>query len=226
MGPNEDPYFEEIPESDLHFYQKKGAKRRRRLPDFIGKHDLKVLNSVKRKAYRLDLQLSLCGLRFGWAGIIGLLPWVGDAIALCFALQLVRKADLIEGGLPTRLRQKMMANVMFDFAIGLIPLVGDFINIMYKCNLRNFVLLEQHLVEKYNKVLSGGVPALVNRHDAAGPGNFVKHGGPPKKTPETPHFMEKPAIVEPPAGPAKKSGALGTFLMGKKRTQSDKLEMV
>lgn len=150
IGGTEDPYFETIPDDDLHFYQRRGAKRKRRLPGFIADHDLKVLNSVKRKAYRLDLQLSLCGLRFGWAGIIGLLPWVGDVIALCFALQLVKKAEQIEGGLPTSLRLKMMANVMFDFGIGLIPIVGDFINIAYKCNLRNFVMLEKHLVEKYH----------------------------------------------------------------------------
>ena len=80
MGPTEDPYFEEVPPDELHFYQRKGARRKKRMPDFIPKKDLKILNSVKRKAYRLDLQLSLCGLRLGWAGVIGLLPWVGDII--------------------------------------------------------------------------------------------------------------------------------------------------
>lgn len=149
IGDDTDPFFEEIPEHDLYFYQRKGTKRKRKLPGFIGKKDLKILNSVKRKAYRLDLQLSLCGVRLGWGGIIGLLPWVGDIICLLFALQVVSKAGHIEGGLPATVRLQMMANVMFDFAIGLIPLVGDFINIIYKCNLRNFVLLEKHLVEKY-----------------------------------------------------------------------------
>lgn len=151
MGPEEDPYHEEIPEQDLHFYQRKGAKRKRKLPDFIPKHDLKVLSSVKRKAYRLDLQLSLCGLRIGWAGIIGLIPAIGDVLALLFALQLLKKAQQIEGGLPAGLHLKMMANIMFDFGIGLIPVVGDFINVLYKCNLRNFVLLEKYLVEKYQR---------------------------------------------------------------------------
>lgn len=134
----------------MHFYQRKGAKRKRKLPDIIAKKDLKILNSVKRKAYRLDLQLSLCGVRLGWAGIIGLFPWIGDLLCLMLALQVVSKAGKIEGGLPTQLRLQMMANVTFDFVIGLIPIVGDFINIMYKCNLRNFVLLEKHLVDKYS----------------------------------------------------------------------------
>lgn len=157
MGPDMDPYHETIPEEDLHFYQRKGAKRKRKLPEFIPAEDLKILNSVKRKAYRLDLQLSICGFRLGWAGIIGLIPWIGDMIAGLLALQLVRKAEKILGGLPQDLRARMMANVAFDFGIGLIPLVGDFINVLYKCNSRNFVLLEKHLVEKHRgKIMTGG----------------------------------------------------------------------
>lgn len=148
----------------MYFYQRKGAKRKRKLPGFIGKKDLKVLNSVKRKAYRLDLQLSLCGVRLGWAGIIGLLPWIGDVFALLLALLVVRKADQIEGGLPVQLRLKMMFNVTCDFLIGLIPLIGDFINIMYKCNLRNFVLLEKHLVEKYMMEAPNLPVAKADRH--------------------------------------------------------------
>lgn len=111
---------------------------------------MKILQSVKRKAYRLDLQLSLCGLRIGWAGIIGLIPWIGDVIAALLAMQLLSKADKIEGGLPPKLKAKMKRNIAADFGIGLIPVVGDFINVLYKCNLRNFVLLEQYLVEKYS----------------------------------------------------------------------------
>ncbi|ODV80364.1 uncharacterized protein CANTADRAFT_233914 [Suhomyces tanzawaensis NRRL Y-17324] len=160
MGPDEDPYFEEIPADELHFYQRQGAKRKRRLPNFISHHDLKVLDSVKRKAYRLDLQLSLCGLRLGWAGVIGLIPWIGDCIALMLALQVLKKAREVEGGLPGSLELRMMANIMFDFGIGLIPFVGDFINILYKCNSRNFILLEAHLIKKHQKNNPPGSAAL------------------------------------------------------------------
>lgn len=135
----------------MHFYQRKGARRDRKLPDFIPKHDLKILKSVKRKAYRLDLALSLCGLRIGWAAVIGLLPIIGDVFAMLLALQLVKKAQKVDGGLPATLQLKMMFNVACDFCLGLVPIVGDFINVLYKCNSRNFVLLEKHLVEKYNK---------------------------------------------------------------------------
>lgn len=120
------------------------------MPKHIPKKDLKVLESVKRKAYRLDLQLSICGFRIGWAGVIGLIPWIGDIIAFYLALQVIKKAGQIEGGLPSALKSKMMSNATFDFGIGLIPIVGDIINIAYKCNSRNFILLEQHLTNKYD----------------------------------------------------------------------------
>lgn len=182
-----DPYHEDIPENELHFYQRKGAKRKRKLPSFIAAHDLKVLESVKRKAYQLDLQLSICGLRLGWAGIIGLIPWVGDVIACAFALLLVKKAGTIEGGLPAVLQSKMMFNVAMDFGIGLIPLVGDFINILYKCNSRNFILLEKHLVEKYSKQAPGlHAPVSGKRGDHPDSGNPPHHPDVTEKPPQHP----------------------------------------
>lgn len=141
---------------------------------------MKILNSVKRKAYRLDLQLSICGIRLGWAGIIGLIPWLGDIIACFLALQIVRKAEKIDGGLPMAIRLKMMSNVIFDFVIGLIPIVGDFMNIAYKCNSRNFILLEKYLVEKY----SSQVPVMsqMNKNNLQGiEDDEIRRGKEPRK---------------------------------------------
>ncbi|EGV66697.1 hypothetical protein PSN45_002683 [Yamadazyma tenuis] len=180
---NSDPYFEEIPPNELHFYQKKGARRKRKLPDFIPKHDLNVLDSVKRKAYRLDLQLSMCGLRLGWAGVIGLIPWIGDCISLFFALQLIKKADEIEGGVPIAVKSKMMSNLIFDFIMGLIPLLGDFMNILYKCNSRNFILLEKYLVEKHSPNHHGSKMENMNKKQLqALEDSGMEHGEGPEKT--------------------------------------------
>lgn len=86
--------------------------------------------------------------------MIGLIPWIGDLFGLFFAMQLVHTAEKIEGGLPVAIRLKMISNVIFDFVMGLIPLVGDFVNILYKCNSRNFILLEKYLVEKHSSLNS------------------------------------------------------------------------
>lgn len=129
-------------------------------------------------------------MRIGWAGVIGFIPWIGDLIALFFALQLLSKAEQIEGGLPSSLRFQMKKNITFDFTIGLIPIVGDFINVIYKCNLRNFVLLEKHLVDKYRKA----------------PGASAKPGA-ASKTAALGKTASPPARPTPPARPSTTSSA-------------------
>lgn len=149
VGPDSDPYKEEIPAHELHFYQRQGTKRRRRAPDFLPPDDRKILDRVMKRAYRLDLLLNFCGFRTGWLGIIALIPWIGDAIALYWLLRLLKLIESVSGGIPSAVHAQMYWNILFDFGMGLIPIVGAIVNIVYKCNLRNFILLEQHLVSKY-----------------------------------------------------------------------------
>ncbi|OJJ50988.1 hypothetical protein ASPZODRAFT_126969 [Penicilliopsis zonata CBS 506.65] len=152
----EDPYFEEVPASRLYrTFGKKTRKRRKAIPPGLSENDAKVLTKVKRRAYRLDLCLfSLCGIRFGYGSVIGLIPFAGDAADAALALMVVESCGKIDGGLPGRLRMMMLMNVMIDFFIGLVPFVGDLADALYKCNTRNAVLLEKHLREKGQKTLS------------------------------------------------------------------------
>ncbi|ODQ81520.1 hypothetical protein BABINDRAFT_179231 [Babjeviella inositovora NRRL Y-12698] len=149
VGGTEDPYYEpEDANKKRSWYHRKHMKQ---LPAYLSENDIRVLKSVRQNAYRLDLQVKICGYRLGWAGIIGLIPVIGDFLACCCALMVVRKAGGIDGGLPALTHMQMIANVAFDFGMGLIPIVGDLVNIAYKCNSRNYVLLEKHLVHKYKK---------------------------------------------------------------------------
>lgn len=191
-----DPYFETIPDNELHFYQRKGAKRKKKLPGFIPKQDLKILNSIKNSAYRLDLQLSMCGIRLGWAGIIGLIPWIGDAIAFYFAYSLVQKAKTVDGGISKVLEAEMMSNVLLDFGIGLIPIVGDLINIMYKCNSRNFILLEKHLIKKYEGTNHAAEPTKATTEGSSSATN--KHKAKTEPLPEKSKKEEAAAVAVPP----------------------------
>ncbi|KAJ5893462.1 hypothetical protein N7495_005153 [Penicillium taxi] len=155
----EDPYFEEVPASRLgRTFGKKSTKRRKAVPPGLSEHDAKVLTQVKRRAYRLDYCLfNLCGVRFGWSSVIGLVPFIGDAGDAALAMMVVRTCEGIEGGLPPRLRMMMLVNVIIDFVIGLVPFIGDIADAVYKCNTRNAVILEKHLREKGAKALKGQV---------------------------------------------------------------------
>lgn len=72
----QDPYFETVPATRLDGRPtKKVKKRRKALPPGISTKDGEVLTKVKRRAYRLDMSLfSLCGVRFGWSSVIGIVP--------------------------------------------------------------------------------------------------------------------------------------------------------
>ena len=115
-----------------------------------------VLARVRKTAYRLDMCLfNLFGIRFGWEAVIGLIPFLGDAIGILLALNLVRAAQTIDGGLPSTLRARMMLNITLDFLVGLVPFVGDLADAAFKCNTRNARLLEIHLDAKHKPKQAG-----------------------------------------------------------------------
>lgn len=50
-------------------------KVKKGIPRDISDHDARILKSVRRRAYRLDLSLfNFCGIQFGWSAIIGIIP--------------------------------------------------------------------------------------------------------------------------------------------------------
>ncbi|RAL14656.1 DUF4112 domain-containing protein [Aspergillus homomorphus CBS 101889] len=206
----EDPYFEEVPASRLgRAFGKKTQKRRKAIPPGLSDHDKKVLTQVKRRAYQLDYSLfNLCGIRFGWGSVIGLVPFAGDAADAALALMVVRSCEGIDGGLPARIRMMMMINVIIDFFIGLVPFVGDVADAVYKCNTRNAVLLEKHLREKGAKALSkhGGGPDAPE--DASLPDEYDRYHGSASEEPRR-HKSKKhsrtdgPAVPEPAKHPQK-----------------------
>ena len=83
--------------------------------------------------------------------MIAILPVIGDFGDLVLALMVVRTASA--ANLPHSVLLHMIINVIFDFVIGLVPLLGDVIDMAYKANTRNAVLLENHLRERGRKNL-------------------------------------------------------------------------
>ncbi|KAI9371786.1 hypothetical protein BJX61DRAFT_534499 [Aspergillus egyptiacus] len=170
----EDPYFEEVPASRLgRAFGKKTQRRRKAIPPGLSANDSKVLTRVKRRAYRLDYCLfNLCGIRFGWGSVIGIVPFIGDAADAALAMMVLKSCESIDGGLPASLRTRMVINILIDFVIGLIPFVGDIADAVYKCNTRNAILLEKYLREKGTSASSsrrgGGIandPSLPDEFD-------------------------------------------------------------
>lgn len=135
----EDPLYE--------FYTDKRGKQRRRkraIPPGLSERDAKILKSVQRRAHYLDKGFSICGLRFGWAFIIGIIPGAGDVadVTLNYFL-VVRKARQAE--LPAWLVRRMLLNNAISALSGLVPVAGDVVMAVFKANSRNAALLEEFL---------------------------------------------------------------------------------
>ena len=84
-------------------------------------------------------------IRFGIDGIIGLVPFAGDALAGILSSLIVIAAWF--RGAPPVLIARMLVNLALDVVIGAIPLFGDAFDIAWKANRRNYALLSRHLVE-------------------------------------------------------------------------------
>ncbi|KAI8329929.1 hypothetical protein BC941DRAFT_441625 [Chlamydoabsidia padenii] len=120
--------------------------RRPRPEDILTKEERKILKAVKSRAHFLDRGFSCCCIQIGFDGLIGFIPVVGDFIGLIFAMFLVEKA--MEAHLPSKLINQMLINIAVDFFVGLVPIIGDILDIMYKCNTRNALLLEEYLIQR------------------------------------------------------------------------------
>lgn len=101
--------------------------------------------SLVRMAHLLDDRFRIPGtnIRFGWDSLIGLIPGIGDTITAGMSIYIVARAR--ELGAPLALQVRMTMNVLFDWIIGSIPLIGDIIDVGFKANRRNLQLLEGHL---------------------------------------------------------------------------------
>jgi len=120
------------------YTDKKGRvkRRKRELPPGLSQRDAKILKKVKSRAHHLDKGFRICGMRFGWTFVIGLVPVVGDVSdALLNYTLVVKKAK--QANIPDWLLRRMLLNNAISAGVGFVPLVGDVILASFKANSRN-----------------------------------------------------------------------------------------
>lgn len=107
------------------------------------------LARLRRLAVRMDsaFRLPLVNTRVGWDSILGLVPGVGDTLALLPSAYILKEAHRL--GAPPGLLARMGVNSGIDYLIGSVPLVGDLFDIAWKSKLRNVALLEDHLLKAH-----------------------------------------------------------------------------
>ena len=73
---------------------------------------------------------------------------LGDALEVLISLSLLKQANTIDGNLGWGLWLQMFGNIMFDFAAGFVPVLGDLLDFWYRANTRNAWLLDNLLTKR------------------------------------------------------------------------------
>lgn len=99
------------------------------------------LKNAKKIVTLLDTEFSLMGIKFGLDPILNIIPGFGSLFGAAVSIYLFWIAYKLNSGLTTYL--KMAANILLDFLLGVIPVVGIFFDVAYKSNVRNLKILEK-----------------------------------------------------------------------------------
>ena len=82
-------------------------------------------------------------IRFGLDGIIGFVPGIGDFLGGAASCIIVLAAYI--RGVPLVTVARMAANIGIEVVVGALPILGNFFDIAWRANRRNYALLEQSL---------------------------------------------------------------------------------
>lgn len=95
----------------------------------------------------MDSQFTLPGTnrRFGLDPLLGLIPFLGDAIS--FGISVLLVSSLWRYNASGEIKARLIANVLLDFALGSVPIIGSIWDFFFKANERNLKLVKAHYQE-------------------------------------------------------------------------------
>lgn len=108
----------------------------------------RTLERLDRFSYWTDsnIRIPLIGFRFGLSPLIGLVPGIGDFAGLILSLYVYREAQKI--GADRKVKRKIIQNMLIEFVVGLVPVIGDAFDAVFKANTRNTQLLRNYLYKE------------------------------------------------------------------------------
>ncbi len=105
--------------------------------------DIRVDKKIRWLARLLDssIPVGTTGWRVGLDPLLGLIPGVGDSIGAILSSVIVITAA--RSGASRWVLFRMVGNIAIESLVGLIPLVGDLFDFVFKANERNVALLDE-----------------------------------------------------------------------------------
>lgn len=104
--------------------------------------DLEIhFERAKKLTRLLDTEFKIFGIRFGIDPILNIIPGVGSVIGAITSLYLFWLAYRLN--VPSQTFLKMLWNLLIDFILGEVPLIGIIFDALYRANVKNLKLLEK-----------------------------------------------------------------------------------
>jgi Domain of unknown function (DUF4112) len=105
---------------------------------------MRNIKQLERWLWLLDNSIRILGtsIKMGLDSLIGLIPGIGDITGGALSSNILLQA--VSSRVAPVVIARMGENIMFDTVIGMIPIVGDIFDIMFKANLRNIELMANY----------------------------------------------------------------------------------
>jgi hypothetical protein len=85
-------------------------------------------------------------VRVGLDALIGLVPVAGDLVAGLISTYLILQARRL--GASRWVIARMAANTAIDTAFGVVPVLGDAFDVLFRANMKNMALLRRHMEKR------------------------------------------------------------------------------
>jgi hypothetical protein len=127
--------------------------------DAIGQQarSVEVEQSLERLGWLLDdlFRIPVLGWRVGLDALVGLIPGVGDTATTLASLYVLTSA--VRYRVPKITLLRMGLNLGIDYAVGALPLVGDFFDAWWKSNQKNIDLLRRRATVSASEAREGKI---------------------------------------------------------------------
>lgn len=126
----------------------------------LPERDALVLEKYTRRMKKFDEMIKVCCCWVGYDVLLEFIPIFGKVISLYFALSLYRLACQCE--LPRSIKRRMLYHVSIDFLLGLIPILGILLDMLYRAHSKNARILRRFLYERAKLGASKAESAALN----------------------------------------------------------------
>ena len=118
---------------------------------------VEIEQHLERLSWLMDdvFRIPVIGWRIGLDALLGLIPGVGDTATTLASLYILTSAVRYQVPKITLLR--MGLNLGIDYALGSLPLVGDFFDAWWKSNQRNVELLRRRATVSASEAREGRI---------------------------------------------------------------------